>query len=501
MRPLITLIGPFAALVVIHFTLGVEAISACDSLKYNTQFGSLAIDLRVKGTKNSGDTYISDLKDSNGVSFTTGQRDCRSRPSFKLDHCWTRKDPPQNNGRPVPRPGPKPKPKPGVPDYWVPNYNKDSGMKNGGATNCDPMKKTEVTTWTCDHILELNFLKRAMELPNGACDKALESSKTAAEYKNALGMLREIRQTANDLPNLAFHHGKTGTHANSPEDFKTETVVYWQRSGSIRSTAADVWYLGGLNDYINVREKSVLANVGLLADKKIKEYFPDAATNVHDEWQRFQRDVETAFKTAVEADKKRLADEDARKKQEAAANAAAADDCDTPGDCLVGCSKSGTTRSSIRAAGGSLNKRRIARRHAAAGFDRARTDTTRWSASGRIISSLTERAAPRGAPRSGPHAPPAKSCPCKQQPAKKQIPRSKVTTRAPPATLPRRPQQIPPAKQPARPKQVVKRPANRPLRVPGQKAQIRRASPKRKPKTVPLPTQKPKGKSRPRRRR
>ncbi|KAH7101948.1 hypothetical protein BKA62DRAFT_701918 [Auriculariales sp. MPI-PUGE-AT-0066] len=460
MRSSFGLSGPFVALCLALFVLRVEAISACRG--FNTQFGSLEIDLRTK-SKIIPSKPTGDLLNADGSPQSVGQIDCRKVPSVKTSHCWERKPEPKKPATPKPVPGKKPKP-------WVPNYVTDAGMKVGPPAKCG--STTTILDYTCDHILELNFLQRVMNQAGGACEKALAESTSKVKYEIALGKLRDIRHQMNNFQNLAFHQGGTA-FPGTPEDFKTRTVSHWVAGGGVTQAAADVWKLGGLNDYINKREKKALAAIGGLADQKIKAMFSGATDGVEAAWRQFMTDVETSFNAAVAAHKQQLAD--AAKAEEECAKQAAAGGSNPPAT------------------------RRLARRHALSVGSVSETSTL-WPSAGGVFSSLTTRAR-RAAPRTGPKAPRAKSCPCKQVPAKKQVPRSKVKQRPAPAKQPRVPAKRPATRTPARPKQVAKRPANRPRRTPGKKATPRRPSPKRKPKAVPRPTRKPKGKPRPRRRR
>jgi len=135
-----------------------------------------------------------------------------------------------------------------------------------------------------------------------------------------------------------------------------------------------------------------------------------------------------------------------------------------------------------------------------------------------LYSSLTARAA-AGRVKSGPKAPPGRSCPLKNAQQKQVVPRSQVKTKPKPATKPRVPTTRPQPRPPSAKKRVVPRPAvcvllnltrdvsahdrfqNRPKRVAGKPAQQKRTTPKVKPRVVPKPTRRPRGKPRTRRRR
>ncbi|KAH7102843.1 hypothetical protein BKA62DRAFT_698966 [Auriculariales sp. MPI-PUGE-AT-0066] len=470
-------LNPFIALGMVALALRAEAITACRGK--TTQWGSLEFDLRIKSKPiPSGPTIDFEI---NGISQQISQGDCRDRvPSLATRHCWERKAPPRKPTTPTKPPGKPPKGGSKPPAHWEPNYQTAAGMQIGPTAKCT--MKTTIPDYTCDHILELNFLQRVLEQPGGACELALAAATTEFRYKKAMGNLRDVRHVMNNWQNLALHQGKTtsisdptsAVFGGTPEDFKTKTVQSWVRGVSITEAAADVWKLGGLDDYINTREKKVLVDIGSAVDAKIGELFTGATVGLHDEWRRFQLDVKTAFDGAVTAHKAQLAAE------------AQAEE-----DCKKAAAEGGGTGGGT---GTGISVRRLARRHAFG----ASGDKSLWPTSGGIISSLTRRAR-HAAPRTGPKAPRAKSCPCKQVPAKKQVPRSKVKQRPMPAKTPRQPKTRPAARKPARPKQVAKRPANRPRRVPGKQATVRRPSPRRKPKTVPRPTRKPKGKPRARR--
>ncbi|KAH7099863.1 hypothetical protein BKA62DRAFT_273142 [Auriculariales sp. MPI-PUGE-AT-0066] len=98
--------------------------------------------------------------------------------------------------------------------------------------------------------------------------------------------------------------------------------------------------------------------------------------------------------------------------------------------------------------------------------------------------------------QSGPKSPAAPSCPLKNAPQKKVVPRNKVKTKQTPAVPPRRPAKTPAKRPPNNKKKVVPRPANRARRAPGKPKPTRRTTPKRKPKKAPKPTRRPKGKAR-----
>jgi hypothetical protein len=319
--------------------------------------------------------------------------------------------------------------------------------------------------YTCDHLLELQQVKEIMEQPGGACEKAAEyaAANTAAE---AIEKLRKIRWHTWQPANLYFVENalekrKGNTVSNGAGSLKG---LKWHRTNEIYSLV-----VGGTG------AQAVLTAAAI--DAEIETQFPGATTGVAAKWAAY-----TLMITKDWAAKKQKAEDELCKAKSRAAG---------------GGSGGG---------GGAPKKRaptlpaRMLRRHLSgmgAGFATAPSSSA-FPPVG--LSSLVERAR-KGAARSGPHAPPGRCCPAKNQQQKKVIPRQNVKTAPPPATKPRKPAQRPAPRPANTKKQVAKRPASRARRDVGKPRVQKRTTPKQKPRITPKPTRRPRGKPRQRRRR
>jgi len=335
-------------------------------------------------------------------------------------------------------------------------------------------------------------VKSILEEPNGVCDLAkkriTDSNNDQAVIDDVKAKLYNIVGILNGPHNLVFL-------ATEVEKLKGEAVIYAAEGGSspIANTGKGkkrrgpgFWKPGGVNDYLELKTKAWSTQVAGEIDAAIRRDFAEESSGatvrtrwnailstIKSETSKVQRDAQSEINKAT---------------------------CEAP-------TGSGS---------GFVNRDVLVPLYAT---------TTLGSGSGfDVFSSLTARAAAaragatRGGVKSGPKAPPGQSCPMKNQPQKKVVPRSQVKTKPKPAVKPRVPTQRPAARKPNAQKKVVPRPAvclhslisgsllidplqNRAKRQAGKPAQRKRTTPKRVPKTVPKPTRRPKGTPRQRRRR
>ncbi|KZV98093.1 hypothetical protein EXIGLDRAFT_728923 [Exidia glandulosa HHB12029] len=316
--------------------------------------------------------------------------------------------------------------------------------------------------FTCDHILELNIVKSIIEEDGGVCDEAAKLSDEEAKPK-----LEAIRKVANRDKNLVMF-------TSSVENAKTkQTQVFQGVPGATGGRPTDLVFLA-MMDYLH-QTLSASHETGSLIDAEIKRQFPNAKTGVAAKW--------TAYIAATEAEaalRRRSAQADidkAKKAQEEKKKAAAARKAACEGGPAAPAPAPGSPKPA---------RMRMMRSYSPV-----------------PLSSLERRAAaarrPATAARSGPHAPPAPSCPIPGAKQKKVVPRNQVKTKPKPAKTPTVARSANKPKKPV-PKKTVKRPANRPRRTPGKAAAPKkRVTPKQKPRKVPKPKTKSKGKSRGRR--
>ncbi|KZV85332.1 hypothetical protein EXIGLDRAFT_753385 [Exidia glandulosa HHB12029] len=319
--------------------------------------------------------------------------------------------------------------------------------------------------YTCDHIMELQILQAVLD-DEGICKAAA----AMADQADAKAKLYAIRAVANSDQNLVYFQKEIeSVKGTATEKFSLQKGIL---TGKPKATTTDLEWLA-MEDYLT-KTASISHAIAKKLDDEIEAQFGVKGTHVADKWNKYMAAVKliaVKAKSDLNSDVKHL-------KQQAAAPQ------NQPGNC------GGSTTPPGSPTGSTHSARRM---------------IPLLTRSARPLSSLEKRAAgakvPRGAARSGPHAPPAPSCPLPGAKQKKVVPRNKIKTKPAPAKKPRVPAKRPAPRKPAKPKKVVPRPANRPRRVPGKQAPPRkRTTPKKKPRKVPKPATKSKGKSRGRRR-